>query len=643
MNLASGDLSGQLISALQHPSPEVRAGAAIALGRLGHSEAVEALIETLADPSRLVHRGAARGLALLGTPAAGALLALIQDPPFEKAAERAAGALGQIRDPAAAGILTAALQYPEPLAREAAISALGEIRHPAALPALAELALESESDLRHKAAAAVLAFDDPAFLHVPIALLNDPDPRLRQMAVAGLGEFGGEGALLPLLTMLSDPDEQVRWAAAAALHRLDEISDAEILLTALNTDSPWVQQAIMQALVRLSQPEVAEALHRVATEEGDLGSRLTAAQCLAILGDSRGIGMIRRTFNAPNVETRRLAAIALCKTGDPQPVEFLLSSISTSRVDLTTPRGRALRERALEALQSVGSPAVSQLILALGDSDTLRRQIAREALLRIGPEAVVELAETVLVYPDVGVRVRAAALLARIGDRRGLEALVTVLRTALLGPFPIVFFTRLFWDRSAPVRRAAAQALGQMGHQDGAAVLLTAARYDPDAAVRTDAGRALARIGAPMVVARFAAPDVYVWVNRGLAASTALLLVGFLAAGVVIIFEASNLGLLAGLVTGAALGLSDAFTAGRRPFRLAFLGNAAAWLLAWAALYFRLPAWIFPVIAIGFPALGGLLGWTRTSLSRRMAGLFAGAVLGLVAGLLALLFFSPAA
>jgi HEAT repeat protein len=71
----------QLLAALQHPNPNVRAGAAIVLGKTKSARAVEPLTDLLEDPVYLVYTGAAKALGMIGSLAVGSLLAVIQEPP----------------------------------------------------------------------------------------------------------------------------------------------------------------------------------------------------------------------------------------------------------------------------------------------------------------------------------------------------------------------------------------------------------------------------------------------------------------------------------------------------------------------------------------------------------------------------------
>jgi HEAT repeat protein len=54
-SLLNTEIFDELLAALQHPNPNVRAGAAIALGKTKSAKAVEPLVDLLEDPVHPVY------------------------------------------------------------------------------------------------------------------------------------------------------------------------------------------------------------------------------------------------------------------------------------------------------------------------------------------------------------------------------------------------------------------------------------------------------------------------------------------------------------------------------------------------------------------------------------------------------------
>ena len=150
---------------------------------------------------------------------------------------------------------------------------------------------------------------------------------------------------------------------------------------------------------------------------------------------------------------------------------------------------------------------VEQLLERLADPTPLVRRASKDALLRIGPPAVAPLARALeassssglddalqvaaglaappLLDPALGLlshssartRALATALVARVGGRRAVNALMT-----------------LMTDAEIDVRATAIEGLGRLGHWP-AAVNIAAALRDPAWDVRREAGLALRALG----------------------------------------------------------------------------------------------------------------------------------------------------
>lgn len=139
-----------------------------------------------------------------------------------------------------------------------------------------------------------------------------------------------------------------------------------------------------------------------------------------------------------------------------------------------------VREAAVKALGEIGSDAeeaVPALIEAV-DDDYLAWE-AVNALGRIGGESALRaLSEALLSDEDMGVRMRAAMALRRIGDRDAVPALIKALA-----------------DEDEYVRVSAAAALGEIGDQT-ASPALEVALGDVSDIVRQAATRALKSINA---------------------------------------------------------------------------------------------------------------------------------------------------
>ena len=625
------DLFGALLAGLKHANPNVRAAAARALGKTARPEAVEPLIETLSDRVHFVHTQAARGLAGIGAPAAGALLALIQSPPFEGAEKRAGAALREICDPNAVDMLCAALTYPEAQARHHAAQALGLIRDPAAIPALSQAAQHPDPATRRQAAIALGRIGHPGGVQALTALLGDEDDAIRITAARALGQTRSEQAILPLLTLLEDENPQVRQTAAAALKQIPASHSLDELITTLTgTRNAWMRAALAEILGEIGEPKAKEVLEELVQEEGDLQTRLNAAQSLVKLGDPRGKAMILRTLNAPNAHTRLLAAIALGNTGDARAVGPILESPFGAAASLGTPEKKTLRQRGVAALAHVGAAAIPALVQALASPNAGVRKMASDALLEIGAPAVGPLCEA-LRSRNPKLRQQAIPLLGQIGDPGALPALTGILRRAVRAPYLPRILLAALYDPTANERKLAADALREIAAAESTTALLETARFDFDPDVRQHAEQALAAIGDAESVLRLAEPNVIGPVYWGTVSLAGLLAGGVVVAVVLRWLGAGEWGLLAGLVFGAVYGGGSGFVGQKRAVRGALLGSAAALGVGGMATLIGAGSAVWGLVAAGLPVIGAASGWQRLSLPHRLAGLFAGMIAGFVA------------
>ncbi len=120
------------------------------------------------------------------------------------------------------------------------------------------------------------------------------------------------------------------------------------------------------------------------------------------------------------------------------------------------------REKAIDELVRIGSPALEQLTITLKYGNVLARSSAAIALGRIGDQGAEKALIKLLDDGNWVIRKEAVEALGAIGDGYTMKALAPMLK-----------------DGDSKVRVAAARALGRIGDK-GAVKPLTAALNDPD-------------------------------------------------------------------------------------------------------------------------------------------------------------------
>jgi HEAT repeat protein len=163
------------IKALGDGDRAFRQFAAVVLGKIKDSKAVEPLIAALKDADNSVRTKAAEALVKIGQPTVDPLIGSLRDPD-DSVSGRAMGALVKIGMPAVDSLI-AALK-------------------------------EADDGVRGKAAETLVKIDEPAIEPV-IGALQDTDADVRREATAVLARIGGSKAVDTLFQALKEPDGDV--------------------------------------------------------------------------------------------------------------------------------------------------------------------------------------------------------------------------------------------------------------------------------------------------------------------------------------------------------------------------------------------------------------------------------------------------
>jgi HEAT repeat protein len=268
-----------LCRALNSPEPIVCIAAAGALGKtgtlgkLGGSDAVEALMGSLRSPHTQVRAESARALGVLGAvEAAKSITRLLQDQQWEVRRE-AASALGRLGDPDTFEPLATLLNDEDTDVREAAAMALGRLRDRRGIPCLV-MALKDESASVRRIAAASLPRIEPDWVSLPETRaaaeelkmsIQDSDAAVRffvAQLLVNLGEMSPEAleGFSPEDTMASPADKRQRIGTNLFIALLDD-RDRDI------------RQAAAEALGRLGGERARQALTRAAADpDGDVAN-----------------------------------------------------------------------------------------------------------------------------------------------------------------------------------------------------------------------------------------------------------------------------------------------------------------------------------------------------------------------------------
>jgi HEAT repeat protein len=426
------DLAAPLV---HDPSPEVRAEAVAAVGRLGDEDAAMLLFELLGDEHERIQESARDALARMPKERVLPLLLQALSNPDPQVRVRSAETLGLLQEPGAAPALVALLRDAREGVRRAAIKALGETGAPGVAEVLRSALGDESSVVRQQAVVSLgrRAELETAALLLPV--LEDPDPRMRFVAIRSLGQIRNPEAVDRLLPFLDDERKELRFAAVEALGGIRAASAVPSLVAVLRDPDRGLRRAAAESLGAVASPQAVPPL-LWALEDEHWSVRSAAAAALGRIGSDKATTALLTRLDDDDPTVRRAAAVALGEIGDPRGAARLTAALREPELETT----------ALEALRRMGRAALPELERAFaGASAAVRRQLV-DLLARLEDPRVERLLLAALADPSAEVRADAAFAL---GDARVFDALRPLMALKAQDPSP-------------EVRRAASAALRRL-------------------------------------------------------------------------------------------------------------------------------------------------------------------------------------
>ncbi|MEO0540846.1 MAG: HEAT repeat domain-containing protein [Cyanobacteria bacterium P01_A01_bin.105] len=206
---------------------------------------------------------------------------------------RIAETLGDIGKPATPVLVAGLLDHDNPVVRRACAKTLTLIADPATIP-----------DLIH-------------------AALNDADTVVKGSSMGALARMG-EAAAPELLAILANPDtsESTKGHAAWGLAFIGAAAKDK-LFEAMQSDSVEVRSAVVSAIAKVIQeaPDAGGHDHLInALQDPAQDVRSEAASALGNLAYTPAVPTLIALLQHPEAETRKAAALALMKIGDPETI-----------------------------------------------------------------------------------------------------------------------------------------------------------------------------------------------------------------------------------------------------------------------------------------------------------------------------------
>jgi HEAT repeat protein len=464
---ASGNIE-KLIGALEDAKPQIRKGAAEALGELRAEAAVDPLAALFSDPDSEVSLTAVEALVAIGNEAAAAHLinALKLDDPSARTV--AATGLGTLKTAAAVEALVEALGDTEEDVNCAAAVALGLIGDEAASAPLAGKLKSSSAKLRVACARSLAGTRGKAAVTGLIGALDDDDSGVREAVVGSLISIG-KPAAPAVLKAIRDNNATVRRGALAVLKAVDAIPAAgsDLIwyqLAAASVDGrKGLDMTLVGKLARMGDPAVDTLLEAAAHNVTDF--REHAFRALETMGEPATAKAVEAAGNYAVSDASVWFNARSTWSGTPSWRIDLWSAVAALNPDfeLDTAIAANLQTQGRSAFRIITSPDfkptreyIPLLVGLLGDQtlpppkqpdvdafgipvvkqsvDRFRgeanQQMAREKLIAAGSPAVFPLIAAIN-ERNALIAGHAATALGEVGDSRAVGPLMAVLKRRL--------------------------------------------------------------------------------------------------------------------------------------------------------------------------------------------------------------------
>ncbi|MGE0545432.1 MAG: HEAT repeat domain-containing protein [Kofleriaceae bacterium] len=420
-----------LVRALRDEDDGVRHAAARALGAGGSTAAVPLMIEWLSDADPKTRQAAAEALGDIGgAEATSALTRSLgdSDATVRARAVRSLGAIGKRGTSSVVIALIPRLEDDKSDVRAVTIMQLEELGDRRAVIPLVAKFSDTARDVRKAAVRAVGKLQDRSAVPALIRLIGDSDEDVKTAAVAALGSLGAVDAIDALIEQLNTGSDVLRQKVAYSLGQIAAVpssgkagEDAMRTLVVNLAQSPQQRSAAREAL-RVAGKAAVPAL--VAHLQGRIaGDAETVVTLLSEVGDARATATLAAELERGRVPMP-VVLKALGATGDSAALVPVLGTLSS--------KDAAIRIAAMEALRPLlgtDARAGDVLIEHLGDDELEVRVLAAEYLgiLKVGP-AGAKLASLAGVGNPTRLRRAAIDALGEIGRPDATQALLAVLR-----------------------------------------------------------------------------------------------------------------------------------------------------------------------------------------------------------------------
>jgi HEAT repeat protein len=346
-----------LIESTKDPDEDVRLRAVEILEKKNDPRTIEPLIRLLKDTDEDVRVATARFLGKSGNPIViDPLTAALGDLEW-KVQEAAAAALIPFKDQRATRPLIVAMKDDDVMIpAHKALAEIGTSTVELLLPALKSV----HEYIRIGAANALGLIKDERAVQPLIAAVGDPKGDVREAAVAALSKFGAI-SVEPLIEALKNSNEDFRSGAADALGIIKDNRAVDPLIASLKDEESDVRESATRALGNIADPKTVEALIE-ALKDRDSDVRALAATALGNIKDPRAVQPLLAAGWDRDTDVQIASGRALSVFKESKAIRPLLKLVGGSIFSSAPGEAR-------KVIIKFGVTAAEPLISALKDAD----------------------------------------------------------------------------------------------------------------------------------------------------------------------------------------------------------------------------------------------------------------------------------
>jgi HEAT repeat protein len=454
--VSSGQKVVDLLISQLNEENETRHAAIMAIGRIGGSQATEALIPLLKN---------------------------------DEDAVLCCSALARIGDRRAYNELICLIGHENASIRFAAIAALNSLGHPDMSRRINILLADNNPLVRESALKIAGYFGFPESRSIVQKLCSDIDQSVRVAAIESLPSFEDDRLVSLLRCFYSDEDSKIRAAVVKSLGQMESVQAYGVLSQALNDNDPWVRYYSVKSVDRLGLIDLMDKIKDITLNDTAPFVRLAAIEFLGHIGGKIAVSILASLTSDENIEISLSSIKAL---GDIHHPDALPPLIAFSRSD-----HNEIRKAAVEALGQRGGEGISALLqwTALTEKDASIKTEAIKALRSISTsESINALLNLTL---DNEIRDKAICALVTLPSSelhfilQGLKHKRTPVRTAVVEvlqrihtPQASEMLSECLSNYDMAVRLATVHALHRLGSRSHLKQLLNLKFSDPDPIVK---------------------------------------------------------------------------------------------------------------------------------------------------------------